>query len=216
MRLRTAFITIATLLVACNSANAQTGRRLGLGAGPSWAWYQDDNFTKKNPGVGFIYRFSWSPHVTNGWHLEPSASATWEHVDFTPNLAGAETKVGTLRSIPLMVGGGPAYRHDRTKVGFAVEAGPSLHKFAMASDGPAAYEERTGVPLESIDTESSLAVRGGVAVWQDLSDRFGLRVGTSYFYNRPNTTTTAGGVTTTEKWKLDYTSVSAGLIVGFF
>ena len=115
-----------------------------------------------------------------------------------------------------MVGGGPAYRHDRTKVGFSVEAGASLHKFAMASGGQAAYEDRTGVPLESIDTGNSLAVRGGVSLWQDLSDRFGLRVGTSYFYNRPNTSTTAGGVTTTEKWKLDYTSASAGLVVGFF
>jgi len=216
MRRQTVFLIVVMLLAASASANAQTGRRLAVGAGPSWHWYQDDAFTKKNPGISFLYRFSWSPHKSSGWHLEPAVGFTWTHVNFGPDVGGSALKLGSMRSIPILVGGGPAYRHNKTKVGFTVEAGPSFHSFTMDTGGQTAYEDRTGTSLDSVHAKNSLGVRAGVAVWQDLSSRLGLRVGTSYLYERPDITTTVGGVATTEKWKADYLSASAGLVVGFF
>lgn len=216
MRRQTVFLIVAMLLAASASANAQTGRRIAIGAGPSWGWYADDHFSRTNPRISFFYRFSWSPHKTNGWHLEPDVGFTLTHANYEPVVGGSELTVGTLRSIPLLVGGGPGYRHDKFKVGFSVEAGPSFKKFTVDNSKRAAYEDRTGVPLESIDSNNTLAVRAGVAAWYDLSTRFGLRVGTGYLYDRPTFSTTAGGVTTTDKVKADYTSASAGLVVGFF
>lgn len=216
MRQSTVLLIVAMLFGASTTANAQTGRRLAIGGGPNWNYYQDDNFGKRNPGGAVIYRFSWNPNTQNGWKLEPAAGFTWTHADYEPVIAGSEVKVGTLRSVPIMVGGGPAYRYNKTKVGLSVEAGPSFHQFAIDDAGRIDYEDRTGVPLQSVHSDNTLAVRTGVSVWQDLSTRFGLRVGTSYMYDRPNFSTTAGGVTTTEKVKGDYTSFSAGLVVGFF
>jgi hypothetical protein len=216
MRRQTVFLILGLLLATCASASAQTGRRLALGAGPSWHWFQDDAFSKKNPGIGFLYRFSWSPHKSNGWHLEPAVGFTVAHANFGPDVGGSALKLGSMRSIPLLVGGGPSYRHDRTKVGFTAEVGPSFHKFTIDTGGQAAYEDRTGTPLDAVDAKNSVAVRVGPALWYDLSTRFGLRVGTSYLYERPEISETVGGVTTTKKWKADYLSASAGLVVGFF
>ena len=216
MAKRTVLLVIAMLLTASASANAQTGRRFSLGAGPSWRWYTDDAFSRKNPGISFLYRFSWKPHAHDGWHMEPAVTFTWGHANFGPEVGGSELKLGSLRSIPVLVGGGPAYRHDRWKLGLSLEAGPSFHKFTVDGGARTPYEDRTGTPLESIDSKTSFAARVGVALWRDLSTRLGVRAGTSYSYERPDISTTAGGVTTTEKWKADYVSASAGLVVGLF
>lgn len=216
MAKRTVLLILAMLLAASASANAQIGRRLDVGLGPSWHWFTDKDFTRKNPGVSFLYRFYWKPHLTNGWHLEPAVGFTWTKADFQPDVGGGDLKVGQLKSVPVLVGGGPAYRHNRSKIGFTVAAGPSFHSFAVDNTGRAAYEDRTGVPLDAIDAKTSIAVRAGVAWWYDLSTRFGLRVGTSYQYERPEISTTAGGVTTTVKENADYAGASAGLVVGFF
>jgi len=216
MTKRSVFLMFAMLLTATTSANAQTGRHVSLGAGPSWRWYTDNAFSRKNPGISILYRFSWKPHTQNGWHMEPGVTFTWGHANFGPEVGGSDLKLGSLRSIPVLVGGGPSYRHDRWKLGISLEGGPSFHKFTVDNAARTPYEDRTGTPLESIDAKNSFAARVGVALWRDLSSRLGARVGTSYVYERPDISTTAGGVTTTEKWKEDYVSVSAGLVIGFF
>jgi len=216
MTKRTILLVVAMLLFASATATAQTGRRISVGAGPSWRWYTDNAFSRKNPGISLMYRFSWKPHTHNGWHMEPGVTFTWGHADFGPEVGGSDLKLGSLRSIPVLVGGGPAYRHDRWKLGISLEGGPSFHTFTVDNAARAPYEDRTGNSLESISSKTSFAGRLGVGLWRDLSTRLGARTGISYVYERPDISTTAGGVTTSEKWKEDYVSASVGLVVGFF
>jgi len=53
-------------------------------------------------------------------------------------------------------------------------------------------------------------------MWYDVSKWIGIHAGAYYLYERPRVTTTVGGVSTTETWKVDHVSVSAGLAVGLF
>jgi hypothetical protein len=78
------------------------------------------------------------------------------------------------------------------------------------------YTNRFATPLESVSTKTSFAIQPGVSVWYDVSSRLGLYGGAAYFYSRPTASITAGGVTTTEDWTMDYVGLSVGAVIGAF
>jgi hypothetical protein len=183
-------------------AQAQTGRRIALGVGLGLHKYVDSDFTQKNPGISLVYRLALKPGVKEGWALEPKATFDWFKTDVRADVGTVDTHIGKLRSIPVLVGAGPSYRHGRTKVGVAIVAGPSFNHFTADSS------------TRSTAVKNSLFVRPEASVWYDVSSRLGLHAGLSYVYNRPTAETTAGGSTTSAKWKTDHINFSLGFAIG--
>ena len=207
---------LVAMLFSTVAAQGQTGRHVSLGIGVGVHKYVDDSFSRKNPGVSLLYRLAWSIKTKDGWTWEPRAGLDMASTNFGSSVGGSDIHIGKLRAIPIMAGIGRSYRHGRVKAGISIEAGPSFNHFAIDGSARRAYQDRLGIDLESVTAKNSLAVRPGTSIWYDLSSRLGLHGSVGYFYNRPTTTTTAGGTASSEKWKTDYVSFSAGFAVGVF
>jgi hypothetical protein len=215
--MRKILIGLCLLALSPMTAQAQTEKHVAVGASIGVRQFVDDHFSKKNPSVSFLYRLSRNPSERRqGWVWRLGGTAGYSTTDFDTELGGTDTKVGSLRTIPVMGGVERAYRHDRLKVGFSVLAGPSLNRFSIDNSARAAYEAQLGAPLEDVKAKNSVAVRSGVGVWYDVSQWLGLHAGTYYLYDRPNMTTTAGGISSTETWKIDRVSLYTGFVVGIF
>jgi len=215
--MRTTLIGLCLLALSPMTALAQTGKHVAVGASIGVREFVDDHFKKKNPSVSFLYRLSRNPSERKeGWVWRLGGTAGYSSTDFDTDLGGTATKVGSIRTIPVMGGVERAYRHDRLKVGFSVLAGPSLNKFSIDDNARAAYEAELGGPIEDIKAKNSIAVRSGIGAWYDVSRWIGLHAGTYYLYDRPKVTTTAGGISSSETWKIDRVSLYTGLVVGIF
>lgn len=215
--MRRTWMVLCVLLVVPTMAHAQTDKHVAIGASIGVREFMDDHFHKKNPSVSFLYRLSRHPEKhKQGWVWRLAGTAGYSHADYDLDLGGTDTKIGSLRTIPVTGGVERAYRHDRLKIGLSAMAGPSFNHFAIDNSVLAAYQSQFGAPLEEVTVKNSLALRGGVGAWYDVSRRVGLHVGAYYLYGRPTATITAGGVSTSEKWKTDHVSLSTGLVIGLF
>lgn len=213
--MRSICIALCLLALIPITAQAQTDKHVAIGASIGAREFFDSHFSKKNPSVSFLYRLSRDPERRKqGWVWRVAGTVGYSHADYDTDLGGTDTKIGSLRMIPAVGGVERAYRHERLKIGFSALAGPSLNHFSIDGSARAPYEAQHGVALEEIKAKNSLAVRSGVGVWYDVSHLIGLHAGAYYQYGRPQVTTTAGGVSTTETWKIDHVSFSTGLVIG--
>jgi opacity protein-like surface antigen len=197
-------LALLGMAMFASAAQAQTGRHVALGVGLGYHKYVDSDFSQKNPGVSLVYRLAWKPGVREGWTLEPKATFDYFKTDVKADVGTVDTHIGKLRSIPVLVGAGPAYRHGRTKVGVAILAGPSFNHFTGDKG------------TNPVTVKNSVVVRPETSLWYDVSSRLGLHAGVGYVYNRPTAKITSGASTTSEKWKTDHVNFSAGFAIGIF
>jgi hypothetical protein len=211
-------LPLILVLTLASSASAQTGKHLSLGAGLALHQYlEDDEFSSKNPSLAILYRFSLHPEKqTDGWkYFDPSVSVGWSKADVDQEVGGAERRLGKLRSIPVLVGGGPSYRRGPMKVGASLVGGVAFNKFTI-DDATRTTLAGLGQNLTEVETKNAFAMRIGVSTWYDLSSRLGLHGSVAYLYSRPKTDVTLDGVTTTDEWKTDKLKVTGGFAVGIF
>ena len=215
--MRTFLIGLCFVGLLPTFAQAQTGKHVAVGASIGVRQFMDDHFSRSNPSISFLYRLSRHPSERKeGWVWRLGGTAGYSHAGFATDLGGTETRIGSVRMIPVVGGVERAYRHDRVKVAASLLAGPSFNSFSIDDPARVAYEGQFGVPLEGIEVKNSLAVRSGVGLWYDLNDWVGLHTGLYYLYDRPKATTTAGGVSTSETWNLDRVNLSTGFVIGIF
>ena len=196
-------------------ATAQTGKHIAVGASIGNHDYADQRF-HQGVGVQLLYRVAPSGTEENGLSFGPSATLGFSRADVRDDLGDGDVSLGKLQSIPAMVGFGPHYRHGRWWTGLSVTAGASFNNFNVDAAARQAYEERTGLELESVDAKTAFAVQPGASIWYDVGSRVGLYGGAAYFISRPKVSITAGGVTTEETWKADYLGFSVGAVFGVF
>jgi hypothetical protein len=215
--MRKTFIALMCVALFPAAAQAQVGKHLAVGAAIGLREFIDDHFSKKNPSISLLYRLSRKPSERKqGWVWRLGGTVGYSHTDFDTDLGGTETKIGSLRTIPVLGGVERAYRHQRLKIGLSLLAGPSFNKFSIDGAARTAYQAQLGVPLQDVKVKTSLAARSGLGVWYDVSRWIGLHAGAYYLYGRPEATTTVGGVGTSETWKIDRVSLSTGFVVGIF
>ena len=197
------------------AAHAQTGRHIAIGAAVANHDYVDER-VHQGAGIMLLYRVAPTGTEENGLSWGPSATVGFSRAQVRDDVTGGDVTLGRLQSIPAMVGFGPHYRHGRWWTGLSVTAGASFNDFSVDEAARQAYEDRMGVELESVDAKTSFAAQPGVSVWYDVGSRLGLYGGVAYFYSRPKASITAGGATTTETWKADYTGFALGAVFGIF
>jgi hypothetical protein len=209
---------LLALLIAVSTAaaaEAQSGKHFWVGTGVSFHTHADSRFSSSTMSIVPMYRFSKGGVHENGWGWDMKSSISFSGTRVPAEVAGAEVRLGTLRSVPLMLGVARAYRHGPMKVAAYVTGGPSFNHFEI--DGPAqvAYET-AGSRLDAVHAKTSFAFKPGVSTTYDLSSWLALRGSVSYTINRPTVLTRIDGVTTSEVWKLDHSSASLGMVLGIF
>ena len=196
-----------------SAALAQTGKHVSIGGSAGTNVFKDDRFSN-GQAWSFLYRLR--GHESNGLSLGPAVTLSYAVADYRPDVGGSELKIGSVQTIPIMAGGGPRLRFGRWFTSVAVTAGMAVNHFRVNDQARDAYFARTGDELQDVSTNSAVAYKPSVSVWYDLTSRLGLYGGVSYFYCRPNASITAGGVTTHERWNMDYTGYNVGAVLGVF
>jgi hypothetical protein len=214
--MKSAFAALV-LAVMATAAHAQPGDHLGLGVGIGFQDPHGRGFSSKGPTIVPEYHLGLTPHARHdglSWGVRGGIGST--NPDRTDFIGGVQTRTGSLRMVPVMVGGGPSYRTGPWKIGVGVVAGPSFNRFSVDDAARAAYHDRTGATLNSIEVENSFAARPDVSVWYNLTSRLGLHGSLGYTVNRPMVKTTVDGVTTSTRWNADKLSGHTGFAVGIF
>ena len=206
------------LLLALSTAavaEAQSSKRLSLGAGVSFHDYSDSRFESKSLSFGPRYRLNQGRRGENGWDWDLKTSLSFSRMDVPTEVFGSEVRLGKVRTIPLLVGVGRTYRHGPMKVGAYVTGGPSFNDFEVDEEAVAAYQAG-GSDLENVHVKTSAVFKPGVSATYDLSSWLALQGSVSYIIHRPTVRTLVDGVSTSETWKLDHSTAGLGLLVGIF
>jgi hypothetical protein len=204
------------VLAAAHAAFAQTGKHVAVGAGFVINEFNDDDFSQDNPSPTFEYRIRLKPGSRHGWHWTPSGAFDWYRPDVTPNIGGQSTRLGELRSRPVMGGIEREYTEGPVSIGISFIGGPSFNSFSVDDAARVAYRSRLGTELNDVSVKTSFAVRPAVGVWYDLGRWLAVGSTIDYMVNRITAETTAGGVRSSTKWKTDHFGVHVGVVVGLF
>ena len=208
-------LVLATMLAT--TAHAQPGKHFALGAGVGFKEYSDGAFRSRSGMIIPEYHFGLTPHADrDGLSFGLKGGIGYSNPERDDAIGGFETTTGKLRMVPVMVGAGPSYRNGPLRVGMGVVAGPSFNKFSVDDAARAAYRERLGETLNSINVRNSIAARPDLSVWYNLSEKVGLHTSVSYTFNRPTVETTVDGVQSSSRWNIDHWSYQAGLAFGIF
>lgn len=206
---------LATLLAT--TAHAQPGEHFALGMGVGFHNYKDNGFQGKKVAIIPEYHFGLTPHSEReGLSFGLKAGLGYSNPDRSDFIGGFETTTGTLRMVALMVGAGPSYRNGPVRLGMGIVAGPSFNKFTVDDAARAAYRDRLGETLNSIEMKNSFAARPDVSLWYNFTDKVGLHSSVGYTINRPIVETTVNGVQSRMRWNADRWSYQAGLAYGIF
>jgi hypothetical protein len=212
-----AIAALALVALLATTAHAQPEKRLSLGVGVGVNGYADKSFSSPSPSIEPEYHLRLTTHGDReGFSFGWRGSIGYSNPDRSDFIGGEEMRTGTLRMIPVMAGFGPFYRTGPLSIGMGVVAGPSFNTFSVDDASRAAYRDRLGATLNSIDVQTSVAVRPDASLWYNLTPWLGPHTGVSYTINRPLVKTTVDGVTTTTRWKTDKLGYQAGFVVGVF
>jgi hypothetical protein len=215
--MRRVIVGLFLVSVLAPAASAQTGKLFALGGGLSGHKYTGSDFTAyKNPSISVDYRISFSRNPKQGWKWEPKSGFSWFQANTDMAVGGLDTRIGRLRARPFMAGIERAYRNGPMKVGVSIVGGPSFNHFFVSDDARVAYATQLGQNLTSIKPKTSFAVRPELSVWYDLGKWFAVHASFNYILDRPTVETTAGGTTTSDRWKTDHFNFHIGVVVGIF
>lgn len=208
--------SILVLLLALSSAaaaEAQNRKFFSLGVGLSFHDYSDSRLASKELDIVPMYRFSKGGVSEDGWGWDMKSSIGFSGVDLPTEVGGAEYRLGKLRTIPLMLGLARAYRQGPMKLSAWATCGPSFNNLEIDNRAVAAYQA-AGSNLEAVHAKTSFAFKPGVSASYRLSSVLALAGSLSYTINRPEVRTRIDGVSTSERWKLDRSSGTLGIVLG--
>ena len=193
-------VTIA-LLCAVSPALAQTEGRVSVGASVTFNATTDDNVDSVI-GVGPVVRLN--PH--KGWG--PAGALNWYRADLL-NPAGGDDDFARLRVRPLMAGVSYTIGNETVLTSFSIVAGPSFNS--------AKFRDYTPGAGETIDAETSVAVRPGVGITWTVAPRAAILGFAGYMINRPDVLYRNGaGQEFRDQWKADSVVLSIGAVYSLF
>jgi hypothetical protein len=180
-------IGIATLLLAAvvvPGAYAQTeDHKFALG-GDFLVRVVPAEQTHSRNSFGPLWRFGPS-HTGWGWNY----GLNWFNTDVDQTVGGLDTRLGTLRVRPIMVGYGYTQMlNTRTALYAKVLGGYAWSSFRVEPAAADVYRDRLGARTLDVTASNTFAVKPEVGVWYDVSGKVGLNVTAGYMIARPNIT----------------------------
>jgi hypothetical protein len=195
-------LTSLALLCTASAALAQTEGLFSVGGSVTVNATTDDDVDSAI-SVGPLVRLN----PRKGWG--PAGAFNWYRADLL-NPAGGDADFARLRIRPLMAGVSYTIGSQPVLTSFSVVAGPSFNHTKFKDD-------YVPLPGESIDAETSFAVRPGVGVTWTLASRVAAVGFAGYMINRPDVVyRNAFGDETRDRWKADSVVLSVGLVFSLF
>jgi hypothetical protein len=191
----------AALLAAASPVFAQTEGRISLGGSVTVNVTPDSDVATATT-YGPLVRLT----PRKGWRI--SGALNWFTADLE-NPAGGSDDFARLRTRPLM--GGVSYTIGSAPVltSFSLVGGPSINKASFHGYVPGAGE--------SIDADTSIAIRPGVAVTWTVAPRVGIVGFGAYLFNRPTVVyRDSFGQEIRDRWKADAIVLSVGAVYSVF
>ena len=212
--MRNGMLVLVLALSTAVAAEAQSAKVFSLGAGINFHDYTDPRFASKDLDIVPMYRISRGVGE-NGWDWDLKTSVSFSGIDVPTDVGGAEVTLGTLRTIPILLGVARAYRHGPLKIGASVTGGPSFNNFEIDGAARAAHQA-AGSRIDAVHAKTSFALKPGVSLSYRLSSLLAMQGSLSYTINRPTVMTRIDGVSASETMKLDRTSARLGMVLGIF
>ena len=190
------------LICAASPVFAQTEGRVSVGGSVTFNGTTDDQVASATT-FGPLVRLN--PH--KGWG--PAGALNWFRADLL-NPAGGTADFARLRVRPLMGGVSYTVGSGAALISFSIVGGPSFNKTEFTGS----YVSAAG---ESIDADTSFAVRPGVGVTFTLAPRVALIGFGGYLINRPDIVyRNRFGQEFHDLWKADAVVLSVGLVYSLF
>ena len=199
--MRLSILVAAALLCSASPSFAQSEGRVSVGASVTFNATTDDDVDSVL-GVGPLVRLN--PH--KGWG--PAGALNWYRADIL-NPAGGESDFARLRVRPLMAGVSYTVGSDTVLTSFSIVAGPSFNS--------AKFRDYTPAAGETIDAETSVAVRPGIGITWTVAPRVAIVGFGGYMINRPDVLyRDAAGQEFRDRWKADSVVLSVGAVCSLF
>jgi hypothetical protein len=199
--MRFSILVAAALLSSVSPAFAQTEGKVSVGASVTFNGTTDDDVDSVI-GVGPVVRLN--PH--RGWG--PAGALNWYRADLL-NPAGGDDDFARLRVRPLMAGVSYTVGSDTVLTSFSIVAGPSFNS--------AKFRDYTPAAGETIDAETSVAVRPGIGITWTVAPRVAIIGFGGYMINRPDVLyRDAAGQEFRDRWKADSVVLSIGAVYSLF
>jgi hypothetical protein len=189
------------VVCAATAASAQTKGRVSVGGSVTFNGTTDDGVASTTT-AGPLVRLN----PRKGWG--PAGGLNWFRADLT-NPNGASGDFARLRVRPLMAGVSYAVGTGDVLASFSIVGGPSFNK--------AEFEKSYVSSGESIDADTSFAVRPGVGVTWTVAPRVAIIGFGGYLINRPDTVyRNRAGQEFRNQWKADAVVLSVGAVYSLF
>jgi len=189
------------LVCAVSTASAQTKGRIGVGGSVTFNGTTDGGVGSVTT-AGPLVRIN--PH--KGWG--PVGAFNWFRADLE-NPSGASGDFGRLRVRPLMAGVRYSIETGNLLTSFSIVAGPSFNK--------AEFEKSYQSSGESIDADTSFAVRPGVGLTWTVAPRVAIVGFGGFLINRPDVVyRNRAGQEFRDQWKADAVVLSVGAVYSVF
>lgn len=200
--MRLPLCVVLALLCATPATFAQTEGRISIGGSVTFNGTTDDGVASTTT-IGPLVRLN--PH--KGWG--PAGAFNWFRADLD-NPSGAGGDFARLRVRPLMGGVSYTVGTGDALVSFSIVGGPSFNK----AEFQGSYI--TG-GSESIDADTSFAVRPGVGVTWTVAPRVAIVGFGGYLVNRPDVVyRNSAGQEFRDRWKADAVVLSVGAVYSLF
>jgi Outer membrane protein beta-barrel domain len=191
----------SALLCAASTAFAQTEGRVSVGASVTINSTTDSEVASATT-FGPLVRLN--PH--KGWG--PAGAFNWFRADLD-NPAGGDNDFARLRVRPVMLGVSYTVGSSSVLTSFSIVGGPSFNR--------AEFDKGYVSTGESIDADTSFAVRPGVGVTVTVAPRVAIIGFGGYLINRPGVTyRNRAGQELKDQWKADAVVVSVGVAYSLF
>jgi hypothetical protein len=206
------YVVLCPLIVLClasTTLRAQADATLGLGGGVAF-YHPIDADASDSTGFALVYRFG----KPEGWG--PTFGLNWFTTDFTASIGSARVPLGDLRVRPVMGGYSYTVRRGAFAITAGLVGGYAFNSFEVDDRARLAYQSARGDTLLRITASNSLAGRGEIAMWYDVSSRFGLQGVVGYVAARPVIETITGAGSTSRRLRADSVKLQIGLAYGIF
>jgi hypothetical protein len=199
---RSILVVVAAILGSASAAAAQTEGRISVG-GSVTVNQTIDGDVGAGVGVGPLVRLNPRP----GWG--PAGAFNWYRAELR-DPAGGDGDFARLRVRPLMAGVAYSVASGNVLTSFSIVAGPSFNKASFHGD----YVASGG---ETLDVDTSLAIRPGVGVTFTLAPRVAIVGFGGYLFNRPDIRyRNRAGQERQDQWKADAVVLSVGVVYSIF
>ena len=207
---RFSLLLLAMVLAAAPTAVAQTTGKFAIG-GQVQKRGSTGPEAHGNLGLGLLWRVGHSK-TGFGWDI----GFNWYSADVDRTIGGTVTDLGELKIRPIMGGYGYTHVIGRTSISAKAFAGYGFTSAALSPSANDAYRDRLGAQSITIDPSNTFVMKPEIGMWQDLSEKIGLKASFGYMVARPQIAVRSSLGEDKRRMNADMFVIKVGMVYSIF